>query len=121
MEIAQEIQDAAKQLGEALRQDDIVREYLQAREDASNDPEASALEKRMQETYNGLIARQQAGEGLNQANTSAFCEIRREAQSHPLVSKRNDMLRLIRPCLNQVAEEISLILGVDYTVLAKPQ
>ncbi len=121
MELGEEIQDAARQLGVALRQDDIVREYLQAREDAANDPEASALEKSMRETYNALIARQQAGEGLDQANTSEFCEIRREAQSHPLISKRNDMLRLTRPYLNQVAEEISLVLGVDYTALAKPQ
>ncbi len=121
MELDQEMQDAARQLGEALRQDDLVREYLQAREDAASDPEASTLEKRMHETYNDLIARQQAGEGLNQANTSAFCEIRREAQSHPLISKRTDMLRLTRPYLNQVAEEISLVLGVDYTALAKPQ
>src|SRR5512143_987794 len=121
MELGQEIQDAARQLGEALRQDDLMSEYLHAREDAENDPEASSLEKRMHETYRALIARQQAGEGLNQANTSEFCEIRRVAQSHPLISKRNDMLRLIRPYLNQVAEEISLVLGVDYTALAKPQ
>ena len=40
---------------------------------------------------------------------------------HPLIARRNDMLRLVKPYLNQIAEEISFVLGVDYSALAKPQ
>ncbi len=121
MELTEEIQTAASQLGQSLRQDEHVRAYLDSLKEFQSDPEASALEKKLYEVYETLLARQQAGEQLSQEDIRPFNELRGQVQSHPLISRRNDMLRLVKPYLNQVAEEISFPLGVDYTALAKPQ
>ncbi len=121
MPLTDEIQEAARQLGEALCQDDYVRLYLDALQATRTDPEVSALEKKMYEVYEGLIARQQAGEELAQDELRAFSDLRREVQHHPLVAQRNDTLTTIRPYLNRVAEEINFVLGVDFTTLARFQ
>ncbi|MBN2115488.1 MAG: YlbF family regulator [Anaerolineales bacterium] len=121
MPLTEEIKDAARQLGQALHQDEYIRIYLDALQATQTDPEASALEKEMYEVYEGLIARQQAGEDLSQDDTRVFYELRRQVAHHPLISQRNDMLNTIRPYLHQVAEEISFVLGADYPELTKPQ
>ncbi len=121
MPLTEEIKDAARQLGQALHQDDYIHLYLDALEATRADPEISALEKKMYEVYEELIGRQQAGEELSQQDTSVFYELRRRVQAHPLISQRNDMLSSIRPYLNQIAGEISLVLGVDYAALAGSQ
>ncbi len=121
MELGEEIKAAARQLGQALRQDDYIRTYIDALKAAQIDPDASALEKKMYDEYKALIARQQVGEGFNQEETRAFFELHQEAQNHPLISKRHDKLRLVKPYLAQIAEEISCVLDVDYAALAKPQ
>lgn len=121
MELTNEIQTAARQLGQSLRQEEYVRAYLDALNECQIDARASALEKHMYEVYEALIARQQAGEQLSQEDTRDFYELRQQVQAHPLIFRRNDLLRLVRPYLNQVAEEISFLLGVNYAALAKPQ
>ena len=121
MELTEEIKTAALQLGQALRQDEDVLMYLDALKEVQADPQASALEKRMYEVYEGLIARQQGGEQIGQEETSAFYELRQQVLNHALISKRHEMLRFIRPRLAQIAEEISFVLGVDFAALARSQ
>lgn len=119
MELTEEIRIAARQLGQSLRQEDYIRAYLDALNECQADPEASALEKKMYEVYEALIARQQAGEQLSQEEIRSFNELRRQVQANPLISRRNNMLNLAKPYLSQIADEISFPLGVDYTALAK--
>ena len=121
MQVTEEIKDAARQLGQALSQDDYIHLYLDALWETRTDPDAGALEKKMYEVYEGLIERQQADEELNQEDTRAFYELRHQVQNHPLIAKRNDMLNSIRPYLRQIAEEISSVLGVDFAALARSQ
>lgn len=121
MELTEEIKSAARQLGQSLRQDSYIRTYLSAVQEIQNDSDASALEKKMYDVYESLIARQQAGEQLSREETRDFYDLRQQVQSHPLISKRDNTLRLVKPYLNQVAEEIGFLLGVDYTALAKEQ
>lgn len=120
MELTPEIQTAARHLGQCMRQDDYIRKYLDALEESHTNPEASALETKMYAEYERLIAHEQEGEILSYEDTREFYELRQQVQDHPLISKRNRMHREIRPYLNQIAEEISFVLGVDYTTLAKP-
>jgi cell fate (sporulation/competence/biofilm development) regulator YlbF (YheA/YmcA/DUF963 family) len=120
MELAQEIQAAARHLGQCVRQDKLVQEYLEALEASQTDPQASALEKKMYDEYKKLIAREQIGEILTQEDTRSFYELRQQVQAHPLITRRNDMHRLIRPYLSAIAEEINFPLGVDFAALAKP-
>lgn len=119
MELTEEIRTAARQLGQFLRQEDYIRTYLDTLKEIQADPEASMLEKNMYEVYESLLARQQAGEQLSQEDTRAFYQLRQQVQSHPLISKRDNILRLVKPYLSQIADEISFPLGVDYTALAK--
>ena len=120
MELAQEIQAAARHLGQCIRQDKFVQEYLDALEASQTDLEASALEKKMYEVYEGLIRCQQVCEQLDPEVARSFYELRQQVQTHPLITKRNDMHRLIRPYLSAIAEEINFPLGVDFAALAKP-
>jgi cell fate (sporulation/competence/biofilm development) regulator YlbF (YheA/YmcA/DUF963 family) len=119
MPLTEEIKSAAKQLGEALCQDDYVRLYLDALHQTRTDPEVNVLEKKMYEVYEELIARQQVGEELAKEDLRAFSELRRQVQNHPLVTQRNDTLNSIRPYLNQIAEEINFVLGVDFASLTR--
>ncbi len=121
MPLTEEIKDAARQLGQALSQDDYIRLYLDALRATQDDPEASALEKKMYEDYEELIRRQQEGEQLSREDIRPFDELRRQLAHHPLIVERNDMLNTIRPYLHQVAEEISFVLGTDYAELTHPQ
>jgi len=120
MELTKEIQTAARRLGQCLRQDDYIRKYLDALEETRTNPEANALETKMYAEYERLIAREQEGEILTYEDTREFFELRQQVQDNPLISRRNRTHRQIRPYVHQIAEEISFVLGVDYTPLAKP-
>lgn len=120
MELDERIRVAALQLGQALRQDTRVRAYLDAFEETQNDIEASALEKKMYEAYKGLITCQQVCEQLDPEVARSFYDLRQQVQTHPLISKRYDMLSVLQPHLNEVAEEINFVLGVDFSAMAKP-
>ncbi len=53
MPLTNEIREVARQLGEALCQDDYVRLYLDALQATHADPEVSALEKRCTKSMKG--------------------------------------------------------------------
>ena len=120
MELTEEIQAAARHLGQCLRKDTHVGAYLQALEASQTDTEASALEKQMYDEYESLIARQQAGEMLTYEDRHTFYDFRHQVQNHPLITRRDRTHRQIKPYLSEIAQEISFVLGVDYTALAKP-
>jgi cell fate (sporulation/competence/biofilm development) regulator YlbF (YheA/YmcA/DUF963 family) len=121
MELPPEIQTAARHLGQCMRGDDYIRKYLDALEETRTNPEASALETKMYAEYERLIAREQEGEILSDEDTREFYKLRQQVQDNSLIFRRNRLHRQIRPYLNQVAEEISFVLGVDYIALAKPR
>lgn len=120
MELDEKIRAAALQLGQALRQDARVRACIDALEETQRNPEASALEKKMYEVYQGLIICQQVCEQLDPEVARSFCDLRHQVQTHPLISKRYDMLSILQPHLNEVVEEINFVLGVDFSALARP-
>lgn len=120
MIISEEIKTAARLLGKSLQEDETLQPYFDALRRFQADEEARLLEEQLYATYHNLLARQQAGEQLSRDETQAFYELRRKVQTHPLIAQRENELRLIKPYLAEVADEISAILGVDYTVLARP-
>ncbi len=121
MDLTETLKNAALALGKSLRQDDFMRAYLEALEAFQADPEARRLEEQLYATYDALVARQQAGEQISREEIQQFQELRRQVQTHPLISKRENELRLIRPYLADIADEISALLGVDYTILARAE
>ncbi len=120
MELDEKIKVAALQLGQALRQDERVQAYLDALKETESDPEASTLEKKMYEVYEKLVTCQQVCEQPDPQLTRTFYELRHQVQTHPLISKRYEMLSVLQPHLNEIAEEINFVLGVDFSALARP-
>lgn len=121
MELINKIQATARQLGQSLRWDKHVRAYLDAEAKCQADPEASALEKKMDLLYETLIAHEQSEELDSREDMNEFERVRKQVLEHPLISNRNDIHRMVRPYLNQVAEAISIGLGMDYKFLARPR
>jgi len=119
MNLSPEIEHAARVLGQALRDQEATRLYLEARRSVETDSEAVALEKEMYATYEALIARQQAGEQIPRKEVEAFYAIRDRLFSDPLVMERESALKPLKSLFLETAEEISAPLGVDYTNLAK--
>lgn len=117
MNLPEEIVKAAQALGKSLREDSVLRAYFDADAEFQADPEARQIEEQLYAMYNALIARQQAGELLSREDTQQFYELRRQVQTHPVISKRDNELRLIKPYLAEIADEISSQLGMDYSKL----
>lgn len=121
MELTPEIKQAALDLAEAIKNDETIRIYLSAKEAVQNDPEAAGFEGQLIELYESLITRQQQGDKLSEEEIDAFNRLRYQVRVHPLIAQRESALAQIKPYLAQIADEISYILGIDYTTLADVQ
>lgn len=119
MEISLEIQQLAQALGEALQEHPDVCAYLEACERVRTDGETSALEKRLYELYQNLLARQQSGEQIPRHLIDEFYALRERVFTHPLVIERESALKVIKSLFIEIANEISTPLGVDYTALVQ--
>ena len=119
MDLPEAIKNTAQALGKSLREDDLMRAYFAALGEFQANLEAVELEQRLYRLYEVLITRQQAGEELSREDTQEFFELRSRVYAHPLISKRDEELRLIKPYLAEIADEMSAVLGVDYTALAR--
>ena len=113
------LHEAARAFGQAIRADDYVSAYLEARARAEADAATTELEQRLASLYDELLARQQAGETLNQEQRTAFYDLRRQVQTQPRLSARDEALAQLKPVLANLAGEISASLEVDYTTLAR--
>ena len=119
MDLPEDLINAARSLGRALRADPNVQAYLQVQARLQADSEASALEKRLYSLYEELVARQQAGDDLSPVELEAFYTLRRQVQTHPGIAEREATLRLLKPYFADVADELNVVLGVDFTALAQ--
>ena len=113
------LHEAARALGQAIHADDYVSAYLEARARADADTSATELEQRLSHLYEDLLARQQTGEMLSQEQRTAFYTLRRQAQTQPSLVARDEALAQLKPVLADLAGEISAVLEVDYTALAR--
>jgi cell fate (sporulation/competence/biofilm development) regulator YlbF (YheA/YmcA/DUF963 family) len=118
MELTPEIKQAALDLAEAMKNDETIQIYLSAKEVVQNNPQAAGLENQLIELYENLITRQQQGEKLSEEDIDAFNSLRYQVRVHPFIAQRESALAQIKPYLAQIADEISYILGIDYTTLA---
>lgn len=119
MELSAELEQAARNLGQILRQKYATRAYLEASQQVALDADANAFEAEMYATYEALIARQQAGEQISQDEVQAFYALRSRFFNHPLVIEREEALKPLKSLFAEVAVELSTPLGIDYTTLAQ--
>jgi len=118
-----EIEAAARALGEALHEADVVQAYLQARADREADTELAALEGHLQAVYETLVARQRSGEQLTREEVDGFYALRDQVQAAPRIRARDAALADVKRLFADAATAISNQLGVDFTnlALATPQ
>ena len=121
MDVTDEIRCSAVALGEALRQTRVVQEYLEAKAHMLADPQAVELELSLDARLAALNARQEAGELPNPDEMDAYFALRSRAWAHPLITKVNATLGLLKPVFVDVADDISAELSVDYAQLATPK
>ena len=119
MDLPEDLINAARSLGRALRADPNVRAYLQAQARLQDNAKASDLEKRMLNLFADLSARQRAGEDLKQAEVDEFYALRRQVQMHTVIVERDAALNPVKRYFADVADEINILLGVDFTALAQ--
>ena len=113
-----ELDAAARALGESLRQANAVQTYVQARADCDADAALVAQEAHMQTVYETLLARQQAGEQLTHQEVDAFYALRDQIQSTPRISARDTALADVKRLFVDAGSAINSQLGVDFTKLA---
>ena len=118
-ELPQDIQNAARDLANALLADPLAKAYQSAIADFDKDIKAAAVEKSFMDLYAGLIKCQHKGESFSQAEAQQFYAMRNQYYTHPLVVSRNNAMGAFKPLLADAAEQISMQIGLDFTELAK--
>lgn len=117
IDIPQELLEAARELGEVLRERPEVQAYLLADAAARSDPELTALEAEVNRLYQDLSGRQRSGGTLTQAEINRFYSLRERLTLHPLVLAREKCEQDARAVLEQAGASISAILTVNYSGL----
>lgn len=118
MDLPDTLREAAETMGRLLGESDVVQAYREAQARLEADPEAHALDERFRALYQGLSVRQQAGEELPQDELDEFYALRNQVRYHPLIAERDFALRELQGYFADVALELGIQLGADFTVLA---
>jgi cell fate (sporulation/competence/biofilm development) regulator YlbF (YheA/YmcA/DUF963 family) len=118
MELSQEITQAAREFGAALREHPLVRAYQAACAAVQQDGELARLEEEALRLYNDLLSRQQAGEMLASREINHYYALRERLVRHPLIVERETRLKAVKPLFGQAGTVISSLLTVEYTSLA---
>jgi cell fate (sporulation/competence/biofilm development) regulator YmcA (YheA/YmcA/DUF963 family) len=117
MERTEEILQAARAFGEALRQDAAVQELQRAAARAQDDPEVSALEERVVALYHELVGRQQAGEMVASHEINGYYNLRERLVRHPLIVERQQRQKAVQLLFQQAGSTLSSALTVEYSAL----
>jgi len=117
--LTEELQVIARTLGEALHDSEPVQKYLKALAEFQADPEAADLEKRMLAMYEELIARQHLGEMLQRSEIDTFNTLKKQVYQHPRIAEREAALTPVKGYFAEIADEINLPLGVEFSTLAQ--
>lgn len=115
--VPQEIQQAAIELGEALRQNPVMRAYLEACAAVEAEPHARNLEAEVQALADELTQRQAEGEMLSAGELDHFYRLRSEVRSNPLLAERDRCFEQLRSLLGRVNDDLSGVMGLDFREL----
>jgi len=117
--LTDELQNAARDLGEALRASSSVQAYLKAEAGCEADPEASELEKRLLALHQELLGRQQRGEALQRSEIGAYNVLKDRVHYNPRIQERDAALSEVKQTFTAIADELSFPLGIKFASLAK--
>ena len=119
MILPSEIQSAAQELGQNLRQTSTVAEYLQAAQAVQDDPEAVEMEQKLLALYHRLSTKERSGQVLDQSELKEYSLLREKFWANPLIAAREDQLQMVKYIFADVGQILSSGLGVDFTSLAR--
>jgi cell fate (sporulation/competence/biofilm development) regulator YlbF (YheA/YmcA/DUF963 family) len=117
MDRSEEIYQAARALGAALRCTPEMQAFEEANAAARADEDVCALEAAVLDLYNTLTARQQAGQALAQYEINRYYKLRDELVRHPLIERRDLRMKAVKALFETAGGAISSVLAVDYTAL----
>lgn len=117
MNLPDELKQAARTFGQALRRNQTVQRYLEAQARLQANPEARELDQRYQTTFQTLGNRQRAGEQLSQAEIDAFHALRRQVQGQPLITERDEALNVVKNYFIIIGGDLNQALKIDYVTL----
>lgn len=117
--LTEELNIAARILGETLCARDVVQKYLKVQADCEADPETANLEKRMRTLYEELLARQQRGENLERSEIDDFNDLKRQVYQLPRIAEREAALTPVKGYFAEIADNLNFPLGTEFAVLAQ--
>ncbi len=117
--IEERLQQAAERLGQALRANPAIGNYLAAQARLEADLDACGLLDELASRQAQLRQRQQAGP-LTEEDLEDLRQVQRRALDHPLIAAYQQAQQELLTLLPQVNDRISQLLGLDYAGVARP-
>jgi cell fate (sporulation/competence/biofilm development) regulator YlbF (YheA/YmcA/DUF963 family) len=119
MELMAEITQTAQELGVLLGAEASVNTYLTLVETVQQNAETAALEARFDQLFQKLAEQEQLGQPLDRGELDEYYALKRQVQAHPLIIERNDQHTAIQALFAETAQQMTTILGFDYTAFAR--
>ena len=113
------LQQAAERLGQGLRADPAVGNYLSAQASLEADLAACGLLDELASRQAELRMRQQAGP-LSQEDLEDLRQMQERVLGHPLIAAYQQAQQELLALLPRVNAEISQLLGLDFAGVARP-
>jgi cell fate (sporulation/competence/biofilm development) regulator YlbF (YheA/YmcA/DUF963 family) len=109
---------ATDQLAEAIKQSEPMRHYRQAQADLEADAQASNILEQLTAVQVELRQRQMNGR-LSQADIQQARALQNEAQANGLIMAFVQTQQQVMASLNEVNDEISQLLGLNFAALSQ--
>ena len=115
MPITEEIRQAAENLGKQLGANPRVQDFVSVEKEIQQDARLVDIETRLALINQKLAERDQTGGRLDRAVVEEYYELKGQVQDQPLITARDNRLEIVKALFNQVAQRMTLILGIEYT------
>lgn len=102
MTLPSEIDQAARALGEAVRENAAAQAHLQAAQRCAADAQAQRIKARLEATYEDLLRRQTAGEVLSTGEIDTYYQLEREVRANPALAQEEQALDQLKDLLTEI-------------------
>jgi hypothetical protein len=121
VELTDALKQSALNLGQCLKAETRVQEYINLRERALQDSNIVELENKLNQTCEELTIREETGEVLRSFELEQYYALKHQVQRQPLVGLRDAKFEEVKAFLGQTAQQITSNLGIDYVTFAHKQ
>ena len=118
MNLSDELQQAAHNLGHCLFETSDVEIYHKAALAVKDDSKAVAIEEKFNTLYLQLASKERSGQSLDQSELSDYYQLREQVRENQLIAMREEQLQMVKLLFADTAQTMTSILGIDFTILA---